>query len=101
MEKINMIKKKNLSKKLTIIAPSFDWIFENFIVPNPDDILESFNKYHGITYILHPKEGMKEYSLYETAYEDKTIGVRIIKHPMQEFITYLGKPFISTSANFA
>lgn len=101
IDKINEIKKRNLGKKLSIIAPSFDWIFDNFHCENPDYMFEMYNKYHGVTYIMHPKDTCKEYSLYETSYEDNTIGVRIIKHPIQEFVAALGKPFISTSANFA
>lgn len=101
VERINEIKKRHMWKKLSIIAPSFEWIFENFEVSNPEYMFEMFDKYHGVTYILRPKTENSEYSLYETAFDDNTIGVRIIKHPIQEFITALGKPFISTSANFA
>ncbi len=101
IERISKIKKREMGKKMSIIAPSFDWIYENFYVPNPDTLLEAFNKYHGVTYILTPKEDTCEYALYETHRKDNSIGVRIIKHPFQEFVTYLGKPFISTSANFA
>ncbi len=90
-----------MGKKLSIIAPSFEWIFANFDVSDPEYLLEMFDKYHGVTYILRPKSEGSEYSLYETEYDDNTIGVRIIKHPLQEFITALGHPFISTSANFA
>lgn len=101
IERISKIKKREMSKKMSIIAPSFEWIFEHFYVSNPEYLLEAFNKYHGVTYILEPKSSISEYSLYETQREDKTIGVRIIKHPFQEFVTYMGKPFISTSVNFA
>jgi len=101
IERIAKIKKRNMSKKMSIIAPSFDRIFKNFHVSNPEYLLEMFNKYHWVTYILEPKSTISEYSLYETQREDKTIGVRIIKHPFQEFITYMGKPFISTSVNFS
>ncbi len=90
-----------MGKKLSIIAPSFEWIFENFEVENPEYMLEMYDKYHGVSYILHPKTENSEYALYETSSEDNTIEVRIIKHPIQEFIQSLGRPFISTSANFA
>lgn len=101
IDRINEIKKRNLGKKLSIIAPSFSWIFDNFYCEDPDYMLEMYNKHHWVTYIMRPKDTCKEYSLYETSYDDNTIGVRIIKHPFQEFVTALGKPFISTSANFA
>lgn len=66
-----------------------------------DYVLKAFDKYHGVTYILEPRNPTGEYSLYETAYDDNTIGVRIIKHPFQDFVSYLGMPFIATSANFS
>jgi tRNA A37 threonylcarbamoyladenosine synthetase subunit TsaC/SUA5/YrdC len=62
--------------------------------------MKCFEQYHGVTYILEPRNPTGEFSLYETAYDNNTIGVRIIKHPFQEFVTYLNKPFIATSANY-
>jgi len=99
--RIHHIKQKNRGAKLSIIAPSFDRIFEHFIVSDPDYLFDMFNAYHGVTYILTPKSPQFEYALYDTSYEDQTIGVRVIKHPFQEFVTALGKPFISTSANIS
>lgn len=101
IEKIAIIKKRHMGKKMNIIAPSFEWIFDNFSVKNPEFILRTFNTYHAVTFILSPKEVNSTISLYETEYDNDTIGVRIIKHPFQEIITKLWKPFISTSANFA
>jgi tRNA A37 threonylcarbamoyladenosine synthetase subunit TsaC/SUA5/YrdC len=101
IEKINLMKGRNTSKKLTIIAPTFERIFENFYVKNPEYIIKSFAEHHGVTYILEPRNPTWEYSLYETAYDDNTIGVRIIKHPFQDFVAELWIPFIATSANFA
>lgn len=101
IERIADIKHRHMGKKMNIIAPSFEWIFENFNVHNPDFLLECFNKYHATAFILEPKNHLSSISLYETTYEDNTIAVRIIKHPFQELITELWQPFISTSANFA
>lgn len=101
IEKIADIKHRNMGKKMNIIAPTFEWIFDNFNVKNPDFLLECFNTYHAVTFILEPKNHTWSISLYETEYDDNTIWVRIIKHPFQELITKLWKPFISTSANFA
>ena len=101
IERIADIKQRHMGKKMNIIAPSFEWIFDNFNVRNPDFLLECFNKYHAITFILEPKSHSSSISLYETEFDNNTIWVRIIKHPFQELITELGKPFISTSANFA
>ena len=101
IEKIADIKQRHMGKKMNIIAPSFEWIFENFNVHNPEFLLECFNTYHATTFILEPKDHSSSISLYETTNDNSTIWVRIIKHPFQELITALGKPFISTSANFA
>lgn len=101
IERIRAIKKRNPNKKLSIIAPSFQWIFNNFRVENPALLLEAYNKYHGVTYILSPKDRTSPYAIYETKFDNDTIGVRIIKHPFQEFVAYLWEPFFSTSANLS
>ena len=89
IDKIDDIKHRNMSKKMNIIAPTFEWIFENFKVENPDFLFQCFNTHHAVTFILEPKEHHSEISLYETAYDNDTIGVRIIKHPFQEIVTKL------------
>lgn len=101
INKIGDIKHRHMGKKMNIVAPSFEWIFENFTIYNKDFLLESFSAFHATTFILEPKLHNSAISLYETSYEDNTIWVRILKHPFQEVIQELWKPFISTSANYA
>ncbi len=96
---INKIKQSNTQKKLSIIAPSFDRIKEHFVVHDPMYIQECFKKYHGVTYILSPKKTSPYFSFFQEWFEDTTIWVRIIKHPIQQFVEQLGEPIISTSAN--
>lgn len=86
VEKVFFIKPRDIKKMFSIIAPNFQWIEENYEVPNPTSQLpELLHKYHGVTYIF--------------SYEKP--GVRIIKHPIQKFVETLGIPFITTSCNIA
>ena len=86
VEKVFAIKPRDTKKMFSIIAPSFQRIEENYEVPSPKyQLPELLNKYHGVTYIF--------------SYEKP--GVRIIKHPMQNFVKELWIPFITTSCNIA
>ena len=86
VEKVFEIKPRDTKKMFSIIAPSFQRIEENYEVPSPKSQLpELLNKYHGVTYIF--------------SYEKP--GVRIIKHPIQNFVKELWIPFITTSCNIA
>jgi len=69
----------------SIIAPSFERIQENFPQANIEKMKEYLNTYHGVTYIFDYTQP----------------GVRIIKHPIQQFVETLGKPFITTSCNIS
>jgi tRNA A37 threonylcarbamoyladenosine synthetase subunit TsaC/SUA5/YrdC len=88
----------------SIIAPSFERIEKNYNIADSDSpitntqihqytnssitinkLKEYLNTYHGVTYIFS----------YETP------GVRIIKHPFQNFVQRLNEPFITTSCNIA
>jgi len=121
-DKIFQIKHRDTKKMFSIIAPSFERITENYTLPtlchsewneeynkklNTDpslrlpagrqgsgwhntnidiDQLKTYlNTYHGVTYI----------------FSYTTPGVRIIKHPIQDFVQSLGEPFITTSCNIA
>ena len=86
VEKVFTIKPRDTKKMFSIIAPSFQRIEKNYEVPNPkSQLLELLEKYHGVTYIF--------------SYEKP--GVRIIKHPMQDFVKELWIAFITTSCNMA
>ncbi len=101
IEKIAIMKQRPSEKKVSIIAPSRDWIFEHFTVTNYDFLIECFNSYHAISFILSPKSSDSTVSLYESWYDNNTVSVRLIKHPFQQIITKANVPFISTSANIA
>ena len=99
VEKVFAIKPRDSKKMFSIIAPSFQRIEENhkWSTTNNaterselheidyDTLPEYLEKYHGVTYIF--------------SYEKP--GVRIIKHPMQNFVEALWMPFITTSCNIA
>ncbi len=88
VEKIFAIKEREPDKMFSIIAPSFEWIENNYgnTTTIDIDILKKYlDIYHGVTYIF----------TYERPW------VRILKHPFQSFVEVLGEPFITTSCNVA
>lgn len=85
VEKIFSIKKRDTKKLFSIIAPSFERIQKQYPQTDIEKMKEYLNTYHGITYIFDYAQP----------------GVRIIKHPFQQFVEKLGKPFITTSCNIS
>ncbi len=92
VEKIFAIKHRDEKKIFSIIAPSFERIKENYANEmsklhevHYDKLPEYLDTYHGVTYIFDYTQP----------------GVRIIKHPIQQFVEKLNKPFITTSCNIA
>lgn len=98
---INTIKQSSSQKKLSMIAPSFDRIEEHFVVQDPSYLLDCFEKYHGVTYILLPKKTSPYFSFFQDGFDNPTIWVRILNHPTQAFVKQLWEPIISTSANIS
>lgn len=99
LEKIFSIKKRDTKKLFSIIAPNFERIKEHYQLREAnyategsklhevhyDKLQEYLDKYHGVTYI----------------FDYNRPWVRIIKHPFQQFVEKLGKPFITTSCNIS
>lgn len=83
--RIFQIKHRDEKKMFSIMAPSFDWIKTTYPEANIDELKKYLSSYHGVTYIFS----------YETP------GVRIIKHPFQNFVQTLNDAFITTSCNIA
>jgi len=97
--KIAHIKQRDPKQMMSIIAPNFERIMKKvnkrieklyvFHDKTNDDIMrllkEYLNKYHWVTYIF-------DYNI---------SWMRIIKHPFQDFIQKLWKPFITTSLNIS
>ncbi|MEI8091635.1 MAG: Sua5/YciO/YrdC/YwlC family protein [bacterium] len=85
VNKIFAIKQRDEKKLFSIIAPDFDWIEKEYPEANIETLKIYLNTYHGVTYI----------------FDYTTPGVRIIKHPFQNFVQALGEPFITTSCNIS
>ena len=85
--------KKRFGKPFSIIAPSKDWIFENFFVK------EEFKSYldkKKHTFVLKPK---KDFPLILSS--NGNVGVRILDHWFQSFVEKLNVPIITTSVNIS
>lgn len=85
VEKIFAIKNRDEKKMFSIIAPSFERIEKYYPQADIAKMKEQLNEYHGVTYI----------------FDYTKPGVRIIKHPMQNFVEALRQPFITTSCNIS
>lgn len=92
IDKIISIKQSPDRRQPSIIAPSFERIKENYANEmsklhevHYDKLPEYLDTYHGVTYI----------------FDYNKPGVRIIKHPIQDFVTHLWEAFISTSCNIS
>lgn len=98
-QRIYRIKNRDLNKPLSIIAPNVEWILKNFQVKDnfEEYINESLKTYHGITIIL----AKKKQDFLPAIWKDAKVWVRLLKHPFQEFVSYLNQPFICTSANLS
>lgn len=87
--KINRIKGRPENQLVSIIAPDEERIREHYSFPASEELLtheklQSYlDRYHGVTFILSPEKS----------------GVRLIKHPIQDFVQGIGDAFISTSVN--
>lgn len=92
VEKIREIKKRD-AKPFSIIAPSFDWIEENFIVDvNLKDFLPG-------SYTLLLKK--KDVNFLKHISENDRVGVRIPKNDFCFSIQEVGVPFVTTSVNLS
>lgn len=94
IEKIANIKNRDFKKPVSIIAPNWWWIDFNFDI-NIDELKSKYEENYPCTFILKTEDN------FDLPDFNKSLGVRIIKHPFQEFINQLWQPFITTSVNLA
>ena len=88
--------KKRVDMPFSVIAPSKDWIRENCIVT------EEGEKWLGRLpgpYTLIFKQKNPECVAHNLAPSLETVGVRIPKHWISDFVTMAGVPVVTTSAN--
>jgi len=99
VQKIYNIKKRNLCKPLSIIAPNISWIEQNFQVPADfKDFLTKFlNQYHWITLVLKKQDK----NFLSELGDIESLGIRILKNDFQSFVAKLWEAFISTSVNIS
>ncbi|MBM3200338.1 threonylcarbamoyl-AMP synthase [Candidatus Woesearchaeota archaeon] len=93
--KIREMKDRDSEKPFSIIAPSKQWISQNFEV-NPVYIQKLPGPF---TFILKSKKSKIVSS--HVAKDAQTLGVRIPDHPFTKMIQKAGKPFIATSVNLS
>jgi L-threonylcarbamoyladenylate synthase len=97
IEQIRRLKKRD-KKPFSIIAPSKEWILENFILKKKFQIY--IERLPGpFTYILKMKNSKIVAKNVAPGY--KALGVRIPNHPFMQLIQEAGKPFVTTSVNFS
>lgn len=98
VKKIYTIKNRIESKNMIILLADYDQLekYVDFVPPIAADLIQSFNKPLTIIY-----EGAKKLASNLIA-DDGTIAIRIVKHEFcRALIRKLGKPLVSTSANFS
>ncbi|MFA5259068.1 MAG: L-threonylcarbamoyladenylate synthase [Candidatus Pacearchaeota archaeon] len=93
VNKIKEIKQRDLNRPLSVIAPSAQWIKENFVV---DVDLE---KYLPGPYTMILKKKNPNF-LFHVSSTD-LLGVRIPNHEFTNIIQKAGLPFITTSVNLS
>ncbi len=92
--RIKEIKKRDVDKPLSIIAPSLDWIEENCKVGNLD-----LKKYFPGPYTVIMKK--KKEGFLKNVSSGDSLGVRIPDSDFCNVVRLTGYPFISTSVNLS
>ena len=91
---------KQRYKPLSVIAPSKEWILDNFIIPVKHR--HWLDKLPGkYTLIFEMKDSNKDSVLPLAVSGSKKIGIRIPAHWISEFVGKIGFPIVSTSVNRA
>lgn len=90
---IREIKKRDM-KPFSVIAPSFEWILENFETSE-----EELKKYLPGHYTLILKK--KNSDFLKSVSENEFVGVRIPKHEIVKLLQKTEKPIVTTSVNLS
>ena len=91
---IYKIKGRDSTKPLSVIAPSIEWILENFRVSEED----VKNYLPGPYTIIAKKKDRKFLSAVSAG---DNVGIRIPEHPITKLIQKANVPFVTTSANLS
>jgi L-threonylcarbamoyladenylate synthase len=95
VERIRKIKER-YTRPFSVIAPSKEWIFENCEIN--ENQKEYIDKLPGPYTLVLPLKNKSSISPLVNNNLD-TIGVRIPDHWISDFVSYFGKPVVTTSAN--
>ena len=94
VEKIYKIKKRDREKPLSVIAPGFEWILENFECNK--NIIGKFLP-GAYTLILRKKHA----DFLKSVAPGNSAGIRIPAHLISKVIEAINIPFVTTSANIS
>ena len=97
VERIVKAKGREESKRFSVIAPSKEWVWRHATLSDAnrkfaDDILPG-----PYTLIARAKAGAPK----AVVSGDRSIGIRIPKHPFADIVSNAGIPFVSTSVNLS
>jgi L-threonylcarbamoyladenylate synthase len=95
VQRVREIKKQN-EQPLSVLAPGKEWIRANCEITARTE--EWLAKLPGQYTLIFPLKNAASVAPEVTLGKD-TLGVRIIKHNMQDIAAALGKPLVTTSAN--
>lgn len=98
VSKIKEIKKRDKNKPLSIIVPSFEWIYNNcHVFENHEDYLKKLPGPY--TFILNMKNDNSISSNINKS--TNSVGVRIPNNWFAQFISNANVPFVTTSVNLS
>lgn len=99
IQKIEHIKDRHPHKHYSLIAPSYARVHEHFQVE--DDISQyrqqAYATYGPITLLCQRRDP----AFLPQVSSNWLVWIRIVDHPIQQFIEKIGVPFLSTSANIS
>jgi L-threonylcarbamoyladenylate synthase len=95
VEKIFEIKRRDKTKTMSVIAPSFEWILENCEVKN----VSLLRKLLPGPYTVILKK--KQHDFLAKVASGDSIGIRIPRHAITQVFQKLNLPFVTTSANIS
>ena len=96
IKKIYQLKQRGESKPMSIVAPTKDWIYQNFYVSESNKSFMERLLPGPYTVVLKTKTAFPHWLVKENA-----VGVRIPKHPVIDLIRKEGIVFTTTSLNIA
>jgi len=98
VEKIEKAKGRESGKKFSVIAPGEEWIWKHADMSKANMLFADSLLPGPYTIVVKARPNAP---VAVVSFEDKSMGIRIPKHPIAEIIKEAGIPFISTSVNLS